>query len=276
MNEFFKKLLSRITDLWGKWSILQRIVLAGIVVMAIGGIIALTKVSSAPTMAPVFDAPVRDEAALDRILLRINQEGVRAAVNSAGVVQVPDERTARRMRSILIREDLVPSGMDPWAIFDRERWTITDFERNVNLRRAITQMVTDHIKANDEVDDANVTIVSPERELFRSDQNPVTASVIITPKPGSDITTNRKKIEGIQKTLKFAVEGLLDENIVITDQAGIILNDFTGMADMDRLTRIEREQKFIRQQEAQHRARVLTALQKTFTEDRVRDLNIKI
>jgi flagellar M-ring protein FliF len=126
------------------------------------------------------------------------------------------------------------------------------------------------------VDDASVTIVAPERELFRSDQNPVTASVIVFPKPGSDITQNRKKIEGIQKILKFAVEGLLDENIVITNQAGLILNDFTGMAAMDRLNLIEREQKLVRQQEAQYRATVLAHLQSTYTADRVRDLNIKI
>lgn len=279
MNEWMRRIIAQVKNLWGKWSLVQRIVLIGVAMAVIGGLAALFSVSSAPTMAPVIDAPIRDEAALDRIITRINEEGVKTQVSAAGIVQVPDEKTARRMRSLLIREDLIPSGTDPWAIFDRERWTITDFERNVNLRRAITQMVTDHIKAIDDVDDANVTIVAPERELFRSDQNPVTASVIIIPKPGSDITDpsrNRKKIEGIQKILKFAVEGLIDDNIVITDQAGLILNDFTGMAAMDRLTLIEREQKIIHQQEAQYRAIVLTALQNTFTADRVRDLNLKI
>jgi flagellar M-ring protein FliF len=276
MNEWFKKIIAQIGSLWGKWSMVQRIILIGVAVAVIGGLAALFSVSSAPTMVPVIDAPIRDEAALDRIMTRLNEEGVKTQVSAAGVVQVPDERTARQMRAILIREDLIPSGTDPWAIFDRERWTITDFERNVNLRRAITQMVTDHIKAIDDVDDANVTIVSPERELFRSDQNPVTAGVIITPKPGSDIIKNRKKIEGIQKILKFAVEGLIDDNIVITDQAGLILNDFTGMAAMDRLDLIEREQKLVRQQEAQYRAIVLTALQAIYTADRVRDLNLKI
>jgi flagellar M-ring protein FliF len=276
MNEWIKKFIAQITGLWGKWSMVQRIILIGVAVAVIGGLAALFSVSSAPTMVPVIDAPIRDEAALDRIITRLNEEGVKTQVTAAGIVQVPDDRTARRMRAILIREDLIPSGTDPWAIFDRERWTITDFERNVNLRRAITQTVTDLIKAFDEVDDANVTLVAPERELFRSDQNPVTASVIITPKPGSDITQNRYKIEGIQKILKFAVEGLVDDNIVITDQMGLILNDFTGMAAMDRLNIIEREQKLIRQQEAQSRAKVLAFLQETYTADRVRDLNLKI
>ncbi|MDR0456386.1 MAG: flagellar M-ring protein FliF [Treponema sp.] len=276
MNDFIKKIMGQITGLWGQWSMIQRAVLIGIVAVVIGGIIALLGVSSTPSLAPVIDAPIRDETVLDRIVLRINQEGVKTTISPAGLVQVADETTARRMRAILIREDLIPTNVDPWAIFDRERWTITDFERNVNFRRAQTQMITDHIKAIDDVDDANVTIVFPERELFRSDQNPVTASVIIFPKPGSDITTNRKKIEGIQKLLKYAIEGLNDDHIAITDQSGNQLNDFTGLAAWDRQTLVEREQKFIQTQETKYRALVLQALQLTFSSDRVRDLNIKI
>ncbi len=276
MNEWFKKVLDQIKALWGKWTLVQRLILIGIVVSAFAGIFALFAVSSAPTMVPVIDAPIRDEAARDRILTRLNEEGVRTVVNAAGVIQVPDEAIAKRMRSILIREDLIPQGTDPWALFDRERWTLTDFERNVNLRRSITAMVTEHVKAIDDVDDANVTLVMPERTLFQADQSPVTASVIITPKPGSDIASNRKKIEGIQKILKFAVEGLTDENIVVTDQNGIILNDFAGMQDLDRLELSKREQKLIASLEAQYRASVLKALQQIYTSDRVRDLNVKI
>ncbi|MDR3167746.1 MAG: flagellar M-ring protein FliF [Treponema sp.] len=276
MNEWFKKLFGQIVSLWGKWTLIQRIILLGVCGAVIIGLIALFSVSSAPTMVPVIDAPISDEDTRDRIITRINEENIKTSVSPTGIIMVADEKTARRIRSILIREDLIPSGTDPWAIFDRERWTITDFERNVNLRRAITQMVTEHVKALDDVDDANVTIVTPERELFRSDQNPVTASVIILPRLGSDIIENRKKIEGIQKILKFAVEGLRDENIVITDQNGLVLNDFEGMAALDRLALIERETKLVQTLEAKYRAIILKSLQETFTSDRVRDLNIKI
>jgi flagellar M-ring protein FliF len=274
--EFFRRIVAQIGAYWGKWSMLQRVILVGIAVAVLAGIGALVSVSSSPTMVRVLTRPIRDEAALDRIVTRIEQEGVEVSVSSEGVVQVPDKRTAERMRAILIREDLIPQGTDPWAIFDRERWTITDFERNVNLRRAITQMVTDHIKALDDVDNANVTIVVPADRLFREEQNPVTASVIITPKPGSDIVQNRKKVEGIQKLLKFAIEGLKDENITITDHTGLVLNDFEGLAEWDRLTRIQRETRMIRDLEDQYRKKILSSLQNTFTDNRVRDLDIKI
>ncbi|MDR2192954.1 MAG: flagellar M-ring protein FliF [Treponema sp.] len=276
MGEWFKKLFENVKRLWDKWSLVQKIILCVIVGVVILGIIVLLSVSASPTMVPVIDAPIRDVDTQDRIITRINNEGIRTSVSGSGVIMVPDETTAQRMRSILIREDLIPQGTDPWAIFDRDRWTITDFERNVNLQRAITQMVTEHIKALDDIDDANVTLVIPKQELFTVDQNPVSASVIITPKPGSDITENRKKIEGIQKILKFAVGGLKDENIVITDQRGLILNDSTGTADMDRLGLIEKGNKMIRNLESQYRAAILSSLQSIFGSDRVRDLNIKI
>jgi len=236
--EWFKKIFAQIQGHWGRWSMLQRLILVGIVLVVFVGLGTLVSVSSTPNMVSVIDAPIRDEVARDRIVMRLNQEGVRPTVTPTGVIQVHDEMTARRMRGILIREDLIPTGIDPWAIFDRERWTITDFERNVNLQRAITQLVTDHIRALDDVDNANVSIVVPADRLFASEQNPVTASVIITPKPGSDITQNRRKVEGIQKLLQFAIEGLRDEHIVITDHTGMILNDFAGLAEWDRLTRI--------------------------------------
>jgi flagellar M-ring protein FliF len=275
--DWFRKLIAQIGTLWGKWSSLQKIILVGIVIAILAGITALVSVSSSPSLVSLFNGtPIRDDTARDRIMMRLDQENIKAYETPAGAIQVEDKKIAQRAITILTREDLIPSNMDPWAIFDRERWTITDFERNVNLRRAITQMVTDHIKAIDDVDNANVTIVVPEDRLFASERNPVSASVVIFPKPGSDIIQNRKKIEGIQKLLKFAIEGLQDEYIVITDKDGLILNDFENQVESDRLTLIERQTKMIRQLEAQYRAKILTTLQKTYTEDRVRDLDIKI
>jgi len=251
-------------------------VLGGIVAAAVIGIVALFSVSSAPSTVPLIDTPIVDVDVRDKIILRLNQENVKTSVSAAGVISVADDTTARRMRAILIREDLVPQNIDPWAIFDVERWTLTDFERNVNKRRAIIEEVRQHIKALDDIDDASVVVNIPETTLFSADQNPVTASVVLYPKPGSDIATNRKKVEGIQKVLKFAVEGLKDENITIADSSGNVLNDFEGLKEWDRLTRIEKEQKLIAQLEAQYRAKILNALQQIYGIDRVRDLNLKI
>ena len=224
----------------------------------------------------MLNRAITDETTRDNILDRLALENVEAQVNSAGMIFVKDESTARRMRAVLVREDLIPSDVDPWAVFDTERWSITDFERDVNKLRAITQVVTQHIEALDDVDDANVVITMPEKSLFLSEQRPATASVIIYQKPGSDITRNKKKIQGIQKLLQLAVEGLTPENITIADASGNIINDFEGMEASERVDIIAKEQALVRQLEMEYRSMVLGSLQETFGTDRVRDLNIKI
>lgn len=276
MPEFLKKFFDQIKGMWSKWTMIQRLILIGITGAVIIALAALFSVSSSPGLVPVISSPITNEEERARIVTRIETEGIKVSVSSTGVISVPNESSARRMRAILVREGLVPKGTDPWALFDRERWTITDWERNVNLRRAITATVTEHIKALPEIDDASVVIVQPEKTLFSSEQAPVTASVILTPKPGSDIADDRKKIEGIQKLIKFTIEGLSDENIVIADQNGRVLNDFEGMKEYDRLALYEKELKIQRDWEVKYRADALRALQSIFSPDRIRDLNVKV
>lgn len=276
MNEWLKKVVASLKGLWSKWSLVQKIILFAVIAAVVVAFIVMMTFSAQPSAVPLFSVPITDEAARDKIIYRLDEENVSSNVNAAGLITVKDEATARRMRSILVREDLVPSNVDPWNLFDVERWTTTDFERNINLRRSITEMVRQHIEALDDVDRANVVINVPEKTLLAADQDPTTASVVITPKPGSDITTNKKKIEGIQKLLITSVPGLTAENISISDPSGVIINDFEGMESSERVDIIAKEQKLIKEQEMYYRARILAALQNTFSADRVRDLNVKI
>ena len=275
MKEWFKGLKDKVGSSWSKWTKIQKAILLGVLVVGVVLFISLFSWSSSSPLVPVLDVKITDQDQLDKIVLRLNEEDVKTTVTD-GTVYVSDASTARRMRSLLIREDLIPKDTSPWDIFNVERWTRTDVERKVDLRRAIIEEVRRHIKALDDVDDASVVVNVPDNAMFSSEQNPVTASVILYPKPGSDITTNRKKVEGIQKLLKLAVEGLKDEDITISDNQSNILNDFAGMKDWDRLSRIEREQKMIAKEESKYEIKVLSALQKIYGADRVREVTIKL
>ncbi len=276
MLEWIKKLLGQITTVWGKWSIVQKLIFSGILIGAVVGIVLLFTVSSSPSMVPLLGVPITDQDSNDRIMLKLDEEGIAYRLNADGRIYVSDEKTARNMRSLLIREDLIPSDTDPWAIFDVERWTLTDFERDVNLRRAITASLEQHIEALADVDNAQVSLVMPERTLFASEQNPVTVSAVITPRPGSDIATNRNKVEGIVKLVQFAVEGLDEENITILDFNGTILNDFEGLESLDRLELTSRMLKQKKSLEVQYTNTILASLQNVFTPKRVNIVNIDI
>jgi len=276
MNEFFQKLITQIKTLWGKLSLIQKIILITIVAVAILGIVLLVNFSSSPSMVPLITAPVTDQEQLNRISSRLDQEGVSHTITETGQVYVKDKQTAQRMVAILMREDLIPQETSPWDVFKMDRWSVTDFERNVNLRQAITASIEQHIESLDEIDSAQVTLVIPEQTLFLEDQNPVTASVIVTPSPGSDFSENRKKIEGIEKLVMFGVEGLEKDNLVISDQNGIVLNDFADLAEFDRLELSKRQMEQKAKLENKYKVQIFQELSQIFGAKRVSVLKVDI
>ena len=276
MNEWIQRMLERIRKLWGQWRPVQRLTFLGIVAIVIVAAVLLTVVSAAPSQVAILNQPIADPERLAQIASRLDTEGVDYTITADNRLMVDDRRTAQRMRSILAREELLPDGTDPWALFDIDRFTITEFERNVNLQRSLTNQIEQHITALDDVDAASVALVLPEDELFLEQQDLVTASVIITPKPGSDIVTNRRKIEGIERLIQLGVPGLRIENITITDLTGVQLNDFLNMAGFDRLDQTERELGIITDQEQKYRRAILAALSEIYRADRVQVVNINV
>ena len=276
MNEWLKKVTDGLKNMWSKWKPIQKVILIGIIVVVIIVIVASVKLSAKPSTVRLFNAPVTDQTALTQILDRLSQENVNAYTNDSGYISVDDDKTARRMREILISENLVPSSVDPWAGFYDRSWSTTDADQNVKLKNTIQKQLKQHIESIAEIQLADVNIVLPDNQLFTADQNPVTASVIIKTTPMSSLLEDKKRVQGLQRLILSAVEGLKEENLIITDVDGNQVNDFEGMADLTRVGVIERQQKLIRKQEVELRAKILKALQKTFREDRCRDMNVAI
>jgi len=276
MNEWWKRIREQVRALWARWNTTQRVILFAVIGASILAVILLFAFSAAPSMVPLVSNPITSTDARLQISAKLDEMGVRYQLRPDNIFYVADDTTARHVRMVLNQENLIPKGTDPWALFDMERWTTTDFERDVNLQRAVTKQLEQHIMALDDVDNVSVTLVVPKTELFEADQKPTTASIIITPKPGSDFTTNRKKIEGVQRLISLAVAGLKADNIVITDNTGQQLNDFADLAEVDRLELAKRELKVKQELETKYNGEITNALRDIFSPDRVRILKIDI
>jgi flagellar M-ring protein FliF len=274
--EWFKKIIAQVQTAWKKWTMVQKIIFFSVIGAVVLGFILLVVFSSRPSLTAVFNLPITDEEQREQILLRLDEENIGYKLGGDNMIYVPDEKSAKKARAILFREDLVPKGASPWDVFNIDKWSLTDFERNVNFRRALTTSLEQHIEALDDIDDAEVTLVVPEEALFSEQQNPVKVSVVITPSPGSDISGNRKKIEGLVKLIQFAVDGLEAENITILDHRGTLLNDFEGLEDIDRLTITKKMLRQKKELEEQYTGTVLKQLQGIYGEDRVKIINIDI
>ncbi|MCR5612557.1 flagellar basal-body MS-ring/collar protein FliF [Treponema sp.] len=275
MNEWFKKLVSNIKEKWAKWSILQKGILVGVVIAVIIAIVLGFRFSAKPTTVKLYNAPVTGDAQA-QILTRLDKDNVKADVDSAGYIRVADEQTARRYRDILISEGLTPSNIDPFAGYFDRGWSTTDADQNVKRKLAIKKALELHLESLEDIVNADVQLDLPEDKLFKSQQDPISASVVLSFAPMSDMPTNKRKIKGLEKIILTAVSGLQKENLTIADSDGTVLNDDEGLEELERLSRIEKEQKFIQKQEVYYRAQVLKTLQSIKGADRIPEINIKI
>lgn len=276
MNEWLSKMMAQLKEFWKSASVIKKVILFAVIAAVIIAVVVAARVSSAPATVRLFNAPVTNESTRDQILDRLSEENVQAFTDEAGYVSVLDEKTARKMRSILISEGLTPSRWDPFADFYNRSWSTTDKEQNVKLKNAVTAKIQQQLEALDDIAAAFVTINIPESQLFTADQKPVSASITLRLRNGSDLDTNKKRQKNLQRLVLTMVEGLTAENLTISDTSGAVLNDFEGMEDSTRLTNIEKEQKIRHQEEAKLKAAILSHLQTLANERRIGDLVVNL
>ncbi|MFH1361189.1 MAG: flagellar basal-body MS-ring/collar protein FliF, partial [bacterium] len=135
-------------------------------------------------------------------------------------IAVPKDK-ADQARLGLAEKNLPAGGVVGWEIFDESKLGATDFDRRIQLIRAISGELSRTIQRIQAVEDARVQIVLPETRLFAETVAPVTASVMLRLRPGGELTA--AKINGIVHLVASSVENLQTENVTVIDNTGRIL-----------------------------------------------------
>ena len=120
-----------------------------------------------------------------------------------------------------------------FEIFDKQSIGMTDFAQKINYRRALQGELMRTITSLAPVAAARVHLALPEKRLFREQQQPATASIII--KLASGRSLKKSQLEGIIQLVAGSVEGLESENVIVVDSSGKALSkrggdDITGPA----------------------------------------------
>ena len=242
MDAFFKKLLENAKRIFSRLNQTQKLILISIAALIIVGFFFLISFSSKTTEALLFQSPL-EQYDFMRITNKLTEWNAVYKTRDGKYIVVTDEAASSYLRMKIGQAGVLPSGIKGWELFDTQAWTTTDFERDVNKRRAIIGEITRHIKLLDDVEDVSIQVTMPEPQLYLDNAEPYTASVIITPAPFSDILTSKKKIQGIVSLIAFGVDRLKPEGVVVTDNHGNILSDFESDEDITYLTRAKEEWK---------------------------------
>lgn len=275
MNDWLKNTGAKLKSSWASWKPLQKAIAAGILIAVIVVLVLVFKGSSKPSGVELFRTPITDADKREEIVTRLEQENFEYTLNeTTGKFMVADNRTAKKIRTLLTTEGILSSSYNIW---DEElnvtNWSTTDFERGERQLQRVNNQIKQQLESLDYIANANVVINPKSDALMARDSRPAQASVILTIRGD---TPSKRQIKGIQDLIMSAVHGLLAENVKISDTQGNILNDFEGMADLDAVEVVKKQQEYRMQLESKLSVKVQNMLQANFSNDRVRAVAVTI
>ena len=273
--DLIKKIISRINSVWGKWSLMQKIIFGIIIIAVIGAFSAAIAVNSGPTTVPVYSSLTEDE--LSELKFSLNTLGYKYT-ESNGLIYVENDFLAQKIRAELVAKGSVPGKKTGFEALGNPSFTETQWDKEQKLQQAVKAQLEYHIETLDNIDDASVTIVIPEEELFKENQKPNTVSVSLEPKHGSNFANDRSQIDGVVRLIMTSVINLQKENITIVDRStGKVLNvSDDEMAEFDRLALGNKEMDQKSSFEAKYKESIEQALFTIFTPSRVALVNLDI
>jgi len=229
MGDFFKQLLTQVSDIWQKLSVQQQIIITALTILMFVGLLWLAVWNGATAGGGGgadrgfrrlhANLPVEEMA---NIVDALNAGGFRHRISNNGTAIDVEERAFYEARMALARVGLPANRGVGWELFDSRQFGDTDFELNVRARRALEGELTRTIRSISEIEDVRVHLTIPEESLFLQNRQPAKAAIAVRVRSGR--TLNREQIDGIAYLVASSVSGLQANNISIVDFNGRLLS----------------------------------------------------
>jgi flagellar M-ring protein FliF len=232
MSDFFKQLLRQLNDIWTRLSTGQKIISTSVVVLTLGGLIALivwaNMSGGGSAYGTLFSSMDLAESAT--VIEQLKKGNYEYKIENDGRTIVVPKKNLYELRMVFAKMGLPKSGQLGYEIFDKTNLGMTDFVQHLNYKRAMEGEISNTIQYLNEIDRARVHIVIPKETIFIERQQDPTASVVLKMKPGAELT--EAQITGIANLVAFSVEGLKRKNISILDMDGNQLSDAYGDSEI--------------------------------------------
>ncbi|HEY3497354.1 MAG TPA: flagellar basal-body MS-ring/collar protein FliF [Polyangiaceae bacterium] len=220
MPEGLKQTIAQLVGFWKALSTPKRIALLVATVGSLLLTLGIVFVGSREPYAYLFTELSTEDTAL--VVEKLKTAQVPYRLDASGTrVEVPESRV-HELRLELASQGLPRGGGVGFEIFDRSQLGSTEFEQQVNLRRALEGELARSIATVRGVQSARVHLVMPERRLFVAGQERASASVVL--KLRSPEAFGRSEIAGIVHLVASAVPGLSRERVSVVSADGMTLH----------------------------------------------------
>jgi flagellar M-ring protein FliF len=111
----------------------------------------------------------------------------------------------------------VKSGRMGFELFDKPNWVGSEFDERVNYQRALEGELEHTVASLADVESARVHLVMPHDSLFREQDRPAKASVVLKLRRAS---LSDGEADSIRNLVASAVDGLAADQVILVDASG--------------------------------------------------------
>ncbi len=216
----------QVSQFWSKQSGSQRITMIVLLLAAAILIPVLISWATTPSYSVAYSGLSETDAG--QIVQNLEEAGIPYRLKSSGTIEVPTNQVYDARLKMAVA-GLPSSSTVGYELFDGSTLGMTEFTQKVDYQRALEGELERTIGSLDAVQAVRVHIVTPDKSLLTSDQNPTTASVTVQEKGGK--TLDASQVRAITNLVASSVEGLQPENVVVVDSQGNMLAGGSSNSD---------------------------------------------
>ncbi|MGO9416963.1 MAG: flagellar basal-body MS-ring/collar protein FliF [Syntrophobacteraceae bacterium] len=239
----------------------QKISYAGGIGIFAGALVFLVYLNNRTDYAPLYSGLSQGDMGEIAQALKVRKSPYRV---SEGSIEVPREQIYETRLSLA--SDGIPKGAGMgFEIFDQQKLGSTEFVQKINYQRALQGELARTINGMSQVIESRVHVVLPEDSLFKEDQKPPSAAVVLKLRSGAGM--DERELQGIVHLVAATVRGLEEDRIMVMSTDGRVLykkNQEEQSAQLSN-TQIERKQHM----EDDMRQKVQTMLEQVVGPNRV-------
>jgi flagellar M-ring protein FliF len=245
-------------DIWARLSAAHRIALVALALVCGAALVAVVRWSSRTEYQVLAaDLTPKDAATLATSL---QDAGIQCRVNDRGTALLVDVARMQEARIAAAEAGLSgATGGGGFDAFEKPRFGQTPAAQRVMYLNALQNELARTISDLEPVEYARVHLVLPERKLFPGERKAPTASVLVVARPNRVLRPSTA--QAIASLVAGAVEGLVVDNVTITDEDGMIIagsdESAAGAAASDRFAYRQRVENYLSAQAEGMLARVL-------------------
>jgi flagellar M-ring protein FliF len=216
MPEVLKKFIYPIVAL----SPAKRFTVGGIVLLSALFFGLLITTANRIDYKPLFSNLGNEDAG--EIMKKLKELKVPSRISDDGkAILVPADKVYE-LRMSLAAEGLPQGSGIGFEIFDRKNFGMTEFVQKLNYQRALQGELSRTIAQIAGVEQARVHLALPEKSLFKENDKPPTASIVLKMKSARLLSEN--EVQGIVHLVASSVEGMDPEHVTVIDSRGRMLN----------------------------------------------------